>query len=345
MPDDVAPDRRPRSPSPRPARAPSSPGDDDQPASWLVRRPLLTLSIAILLVYVRIFSAGFVAFDDDLHVYANPFLNPPTLESVARLWQHAYEQLYVPLAYTIFAAIARLAQVPAHIDSSIGHSVSLGPTAFHVVGVALHLGNAWLCFSLVRRLTGRARAALLCCAPVRAAPAAAGERRLDLRAARPDERRLRVAGAERVRPVAPDDGQPGPAPAQAPGRVGAPGELRDALQAERCRAPPGRAGDRSRRLPIALAQGAGGRVALGRGRPARSRSITRATQTVPAAGQSLWWQRPFIAGDALAFYLFKTVVPIDLCVDYGRTPHAVMSHAWGYLAWAIPVALLVLGLP
>ena len=83
-------------------------------------------------------------------------------QSVARLWQHAYEQLYVPLAYTIFAAIARFAEVPAHLDSSLGHSISLSPTAFHVVSVALHLANAWLCFSLVRRLTGRTRVALLC---------------------------------------------------------------------------------------------------------------------------------------------------------------------------------------
>ena len=71
--------------------------------------------------------------------------------------------------------------------------------------------------------------------------------------------------------------------------------------------------------------------------------ITRAAQGIPAAGQSLWWQRPFIAGDALTFYLFKTSVPIDLGVDYGRTPHWVMSRVWGYLAWVVPVALLMFG--
>src|SRR5580692_3445822 len=127
-----------------------------QPAAGLI------LSLAVLLVYSRLLGAVFVAFDDDLHVYANPFLNPPTLQSLARLWRHAYEQLYVPLAYTIFAAIARLAEVPAHLDSSIGHIVSLDPTAFHVVSVALHAANAWLCFCLARRLTGRTRAAWLC---------------------------------------------------------------------------------------------------------------------------------------------------------------------------------------
>ncbi len=70
--------------------------------------------------------------------------------------------------------------------------------------------------------------------------------------------------------------------------------------------------------------------------------ITRSIQAVATSGESLWWQRPFIAGDALAFYVLKTLVPIDLCVDYGRTPRLVMSHAWGYLAWAVPAGLLVL---
>jgi tetratricopeptide (TPR) repeat protein len=69
--------------------------------------------------------------------------------------------------------------------------------------------------------------------------------------------------------------------------------------------------------------------------------LTRAMQGVSAVGQSLWWQRPFIAGDAMAFYLFKTLIPLNLCVDYGRTPHWVMSHAWGYLLWIVPIGLLV----
>jgi Tfp pilus assembly protein PilF len=71
--------------------------------------------------------------------------------------------------------------------------------------------------------------------------------------------------------------------------------------------------------------------------------ITRSIQDVMPAGISLWWQRPFVAGDALAFYLFKIAVPVNLCVDYGRTPHAATSHAWGYLAWVVPVGLLALG--
>jgi hypothetical protein len=68
--------------------------------------------------------------------------------------------------------------------------------------------------------------------------------------------------------------------------------------------------------------------------------ITRVAQDVRPAGASLWWQRPFIAGDALAFYLFKTVAPINLCVEYGRTPQLAMSRWWSYFVWAVPVVLL-----
>jgi Flp pilus assembly protein TadD len=70
--------------------------------------------------------------------------------------------------------------------------------------------------------------------------------------------------------------------------------------------------------------------------------ITRTIQHVAPAGLSVWWQRGFIAGDALAFYLFKAVLPIDLCVDYGRTPGVAMSHSWSYVVWVVPAALLVL---
>jgi hypothetical protein len=54
------------------------------------------------------------------------------------------------------------------------------------------------------------------------------------------------------------------------------------------------------------------------------------------------WARPFIAGDALAFYLGKLAWPVGLCADYGRTPEEVLGHAWGYLTWLAPAVLGVL---
>lgn len=324
--------------SPDTGGAPSPPGDDGKTAPWFFRRPLLILLIAILIVYVRIFSAGFVLFDDDFQVYANPFLNPPTLQSVARFWQHAYEQLYVPLAYTIFAAIAGVAGVPEHVETSLGHAVSLNPAAFHVASVALHFGNAWLCFHLVRLLTGRTRTALLSSLVFALHPlqvesvAWTSELRgltssvfglLALNAFvlsrrtgdRGRSRKLVAASALLV--VCAMLCKPSaailPVVALAIDRVVLQTRWRRALTTAGVWA--------AVALPFVL--------------------ITRSVQSVPAGGQSLLWQRPFIAGDALAFYVFKTLLPINLGVDYGRTPTWVMSHAWGYLAWVVPVAVLV----
>ena len=302
----------------------------------LGRWPAAILLVAILIVFARIFGAGFVAFDDDFQVYANPFLNPPTFQSVAQLWAHTYQQLYIPLAYTILAVVARLAGVPAHVDTSIGASISVDPTFFHVVGVALHFANTWLCFSLVRRLTGRGRAALICSLVFALHPlqlesvawiselrglTSAGFVLLALNAfvrSRQETARARsykllvastlfAAAAMLCKPSA----AVLPLIAVVLDRV----VFRTAWRKVLLTALVGLAVV----LPFVL--------------------ITRDIQSIPVAAHSNWWQRPLIVGDSLAFYLFKTLVPVDLCVDYGRTPAWLMSHGWSYLTWAVPAVL------
>ncbi len=291
-------------------------------------------------VYLPIFSAGFVGFDDDIHVYANPFLNPPTLQNLARLWQQSYEQLYVPLAYTILAATARFAQAPTHMDGSIGHTVSFDPIAFHVVGVAFHTANVLLCFLLLQQLTRRRAAALIASLVFALHPLQVesvawiselrglsssffallalnllvfGRRTSDGATTRSRVlfalSAVFVAGAMLCKPAA----VVLPLVALAIDRIVLGTSWRRAAVAASVWA--------ALAVPFAL--------------------ITTSVQAIAASGQSLWWQRPFIAGDALAFYLFKTFVPIDLCVDYGRTPRFAMSHVLGYLAWAIPLGLLL----
>ncbi len=305
---------------------------------WFLRWPALLLLLAVAVVFSRIVSAGFVLFDDDFQVYANPFLNPPTFQSVGRLWAHAYQQLYVPLAYSILAAIAGVARTPAHLDTSLGAAVSLDPMAFHLVSVALHALNAWLCFSLVRHLTGRTRAAWICAlvfalhplqvesvawiSELRGVTSATfallalntfvlSRRGMDQVASRGllALSALLVGCAMLCKPSA----AALPLVAVAIDRV----VFRTAW----------------RRTVVAAAIWSAAVVPL--------ICITRSTQSIPAAAQSLSWQRPFIAGDALAFYLFKTVVPINLCVDYGRTPSWLMSRGWGYLTWIVPAGLLL----
>ena len=54
------------------------------------------------------------------------------------------------------------------------------------------------------------------------------------------------------------------------------------------------------------------------------------------------WTRPLVAGDALAFYLVKTLWPSGLAADYGRSPGYVLAAGWLWWAWLGPVALAVL---
>lgn len=54
------------------------------------------------------------------------------------------------------------------------------------------------------------------------------------------------------------------------------------------------------------------------------------------------WARPFIAGDAISFYLYKFILPFNLSASYGRTPEAAMNEWYFYVLWIVPVALLFL---
>ncbi len=303
----------------------------------LGRWPAAILLVVVVVAFARIFSAGFVAFDDDFQVYANPFLNPPTFQSVARLWAHPYQQLYIPLAYTILAVVARLAGVPAHVDTSIGASISVDPTFFHVVSVALHFVNASLCFSLVRRLTGRSQAALICSLVFALHPL-----QIESVAWISELRGVTSAGFALLALNAFVRSRQ----ATAPGRSYKLLVASSLLLAAAMLCKPSVAV-----LPL-IALVVDRAVFQTAWRKALTTAlvgfavvlpfvlITHQIQSIPVAAHSSWWQRPFIVGDSLAFYVFKTLVPSSLCVDYGRTPAWLMSHGWSYLTWVVPAVLL-----
>ncbi len=66
----------------------------------------------------------------------------------------------------------------------------------------------------------------------------------------------------------------------------------------------------------------------------------KADSTQALAAQIPFWTRPFIAGDALMFYISKFLVPMMMGPDYGRSPSYIFSHWWGYLTWLLPLMLL-----
>ncbi|HYX32005.1 MAG TPA: tetratricopeptide repeat protein [Oligoflexus sp.] len=67
----------------------------------------------------------------------------------------------------------------------------------------------------------------------------------------------------------------------------------------------------------------------------------RADPTQTLADQTPFWYRPFVAGDALMFYITKLLAPVMLGPDYGRSPKFVMDHWWGYLTWLLPFIIVM----
>ena len=302
---------------------------------------LFALAAVVVVVYFRTFWAGFLGFDDNLHVYANPYLNPPSFEGIGTLWRHAYQSLYIPVAYTILAGIALSAQVPAQLAPLIGHTITVSPAAFHIASVGFHVTNTLLCYLFALRVTRSQRAAFFCSLVFATHPL-----QVESVAWISELRGLSSAffalAALNVFIVSRQAGELPPTKSRA--LLVASAAL--VIAAMLCK---------PSAVVLPLVMLVIDRVALGSSWRTSVLTacimgaclipfawITRTIQHVPAEGVSLWWQRAFIAGDALAFYLFKAVLPIDLCVDYGRTPHLVMSHDWSYLVWAVPTSLLVL---
>ncbi|HEX5324686.1 MAG TPA: tetratricopeptide repeat protein, partial [Capsulimonadaceae bacterium] len=63
---------------------------------------------------------------------------------------------------------------------------------------------------------------------------------------------------------------------------------------------------------------------------------------VPPVVSTALWQRPFLAGDSLAFYLVKLFLPWPMAYIYGRSADMVLHHWWGYCTWLLPALVGVL---
>ena len=65
--------------------------------------------------------------------------------------------------------------------------------------------------------------------------------------------------------------------------------------------------------------------------------IGKLSQPAPQIMSTPFWSRPLIAGDALAFYLWKLLLPWRLALDYERTPRYLLHQWWFYVTWMVPV--------
>ena len=125
------------------------------------RLPLVPILLVLLTasVYSVVPTQDFVSLDDDRMVYTNPLYNPLTSTHLLQFWQHPYQEVYRPLAYTYWAGVAELARLASPIPVFGDGTTTLDPHIFHVASLLLHLVNTVLVYSLLRRLVKQSWAA------------------------------------------------------------------------------------------------------------------------------------------------------------------------------------------
>lgn len=316
-----------------------------------VCRPPGTCVAALLLVgivlgiYGRTLSYQFLNWDDDIHVTANPHLVPLRGAGLARLWREPYENLYIPVSYSWFAAEAWLSALWHGADAP------LDPRVFHAGSLALHAGCVLAVFALLRRLVGRTWPAFLGAALFALHPL-----QVESVAWISEQRGLLSALLAIVALIGYLPREPTAGDAHRPARYAA---------ATVCFALALLAKPSAVAVPLVA-------VAIDRGwyrqawREVARRAAPWLALALVVAVFNKWqqgdarlafvappWSRPLLAGDALAFYLLKLAAPIaaswefahlpaGLGFDYGRFPERVLSWPWVGVAWLVPCGVLAL---
>lgn len=318
-------------------------------ARWWPLWSVVILAVGILAVYAQTLDHRFSTWDDPINVAENPHLNPATWESVARFWREPYANLYVPLTYTFWSAEAWLAETPA--TPQVPRHLS--PWIFHAGNLLLHFVSVlgvWQILRLIVRteLPALAGALFYALHPL-----------LVESVAWVTETKGLLAGALgwfaiwqhllAVEPHAESNSPTGEGPRPFAGRAIARHSVAAVAFALALLAKPSAVSLPAMALVLDVLFL---RVAVRRSLLSLAPWFLLAIGSVVTtwwqqSGESLHfvppplWQRPFIAGDSLAFYLWKTVWPFGLGIDHGRSPTAVFASGIAYGAWLVPVALAV----
>jgi hypothetical protein len=294
----------------------------------------LVLIVALSLVYAEVPNLKFLDWDDNVNVYANPLLNPVTSETLKHYWTKPFFALYIPVTHTVWTGIAYFAQGPPD-----ERGITLNPTAFHVANLILHVLCALVVFAILRLLLKHdwgafVGAALFALHPVQVEPVCWITGMKDLAgaslgllalwqyltwAAKTQDQDATGHSRKRLYLSVGLFALAALAKQTVIGLIVVAWALdhlvlkRDAREAARSLLP---------WLPVAI----GG-------------AIIAKIFNGPDPEAVQLWARPFVAGDALAFYLGKLVWPVGLCTDYVRSPAVVIANWWGYATWLVPAAL------
>ncbi len=306
-------------------------------------------------VYAQAVTFQFLPFwDDDTNIHRNPLYAPLSPGSVLMFWKGPFQQLYIPVTYSAWAALVALSRVIA------GTSISFGPinaALFHGANVLAHLLAVAMVFMILRRLLSASFRESDCPSRRVIAASAAGALAFGLHPVQVET----VAWVSGLRDLL--------------------GGALALVALEMFLSWLDRRGDGDRRnwlryagasvflllafgskpasvVTPALALLCGAWLLHARGRGFVSllwllpwflfafAGVVMTSHAQPAAelARSLvpLWARPLVACDALAFYLWKLCWPFGLCADYGRSPNSLLAAGVLYWSWSIPAALTVL---
>lgn len=289
--------------------------------------PLIIVA-ATLLVFGPLATAEFTSWDDWYNIWKNPRLNPPTLAGVARYWSEYVYGLYIPLTYSVWGVLAKIAYVE-QADPSGSH---LNPWVFHGANIAFHAAGALAVFGILRRLVGGYLAVclgalLFALHPVQVESVGWCAGMKDVLSGT-----LGLAAIWLYLRFV----QEGPRPLYA---IATATLVAAMLAKPSAMVVPVMAGAIEllllRRPWRDVIRSLGPWLVLSIACAINAKIAQPAIGVTPAP----LWSRPLIAADALAFYLYKLVWPMQLGIDYGRTPQHVIQNGSIAFTWVVPVAL------
>ena len=312
------------------------------------------LLVSTLALFLPVIGHNFVSWDDGMFIYENPLITSPSPENIFHFWKESYEGLYIPIAATIWSLLAWLSgYMPAK-------PYGVNPSLFHSASLIVHLLSVFTIFSILKMLLTRgfdgkdnnlddrdffqinlsagAGALIFAIHPLQVETVAWASEIKDL-----------LCGLFSFLAI------------------------REYLAFAFASKHEKGSGIKNRHYIVAcimfllalLAKPAAVIVPLvllildysAVKRSLKDIAVSLAGWFITAAlaavmaktvqqGVTLLsstplWAKPFIAGDALAFYLYKLALPLQLGIDYSRYPGYVMQQWWFYATWIVPVAVAI----
>lgn len=305
----------------------------ERSARWI---PLIVLAAA-LLIFAPICRHAFVSWDDDYTIESNVRMQHPSMENLLHYWRHAFMDLYVPATYTIWTGVA-------YVSKLVTRGGAPDPRIFHAASVLVHALNAVLVYLLLRRMLktawpAAAGAMLFALHPVQVETVAWASGFKDLLCAMFCLIALNQY-VTAVQPTAANEPQRTDSRRCLHHAIGLLAMLLAMLSKPTAMITPLLAVV----IDLLILRRPWRRVLLST-LPYFLLAIpcvvwTKLCQPASYLRQVPVWQRPLIAADALAFYLYKLLLPVRLTYDYGRSPWAIFQKHWAWFTWLAPAAVI-----